>query len=64
MGCDYTLNPYVGCGFACAFHQAKRDFQASPRQLALDLAREFGWGESDYAKSFEVLRRYLPDIRG
>jgi len=49
--------------FTGIFHQAKRDFQASTRQPALDLAREYGWNEDQYWKTIQALRRHLPDLR-
>ena len=49
----------VFCG---RFHQAKRDFQASTRQPALDLAKEYGWNEAKYWKTIQALRLHLPDL--
>jgi DNA repair photolyase len=54
------LNPSV-C-FTGMFHQAKRDFQASTRTLALDLAAEFGWDKSRYQANVSLLRQNLPHL--
>lgn len=56
-----SLKPsMVFCG---RFHQAKRDFQASTRAPALDLAKEYGWNEAEYRKTIQCLQRHLPDLR-
>lgn len=56
-----ALKPtYVWCG---RFHQAKKDFQASTRQPAIDLAKQYGWSEDEYLKTVQALRRHLPDLQ-
>ncbi len=56
-----NLNPKVV--FTGIFHQAKRDFQASTRKPALDLAKEYGWNEMEYSKTIAILRTHLPGLR-
>ena len=55
-----SINPSV-C-FTGSFHQAKKDFQASTRSAALDLAKEYGWNEGEYRKTVEALRKHLPQL--
>jgi len=56
-----ALNPSMV--FTGMFHQAKRDFQASTRQPAIDLAKEYGWNENEYWNTVQILRKHLPDLR-
>ncbi|MDR3690913.1 MAG: radical SAM protein [Fimbriimonas sp.] len=48
--------------FTAMFHQAKQDFQANTRPLALELAAEYGWDERRYRLAAIALKRHLPHL--
>jgi len=55
------LNPSMV--FTGAFHSANRDFQAATRQPALELAKEYGWDKKAVARTEELLKKHLPQLR-
>jgi DNA repair photolyase len=47
----------------CYFHQNARQFAASTRPGAFNLAKEYGWTRDDYTKTLRELSRYLPMLK-
>lgn len=44
------------------FKPSQGIFAASTRKMALDIAKEFQWSETDYKKAFNILRQHLPHL--
>jgi DNA repair photolyase len=49
--------------FTSFFHQKDRQFAASTRPGALDIAKEYGWTRDDYSRTLRELARYLPMLK-